>query len=64
MPKGNLLEDAVAFAAEKHAGKFRKGSKLPSLVHPMEAAAICASFTDDVEVLAAAVLHEIGRAHV
>ena len=59
MPKGNLLEDAVAFAAEKHAGKFRKGSKLPYIVHPMEAAAICASFTDDVEVLAAAVLHDV-----
>lgn len=59
MSKDNLLEDAVAFAAQKHAGKFRKGSKLPYIVHPMEAAAICASFTDDVEVLAAAVLHDV-----
>ncbi|MBQ2680497.1 MAG: bifunctional (p)ppGpp synthetase/guanosine-3',5'-bis(diphosphate) 3'-pyrophosphohydrolase [Eggerthellaceae bacterium] len=59
MPKDNLLEDAVAFAAQKHAGKYRKGSKLPYIVHPMEAAAICASFTDDVEVLAAAVLHDV-----
>lgn len=59
MPKDNLLEDAVQFAAQKHAGKFRKGSKLPYIVHPMEVAAICASFTDDVEVLAAAVLHDV-----
>ena len=59
MPKDNLLEDAVAFAAQKHVGKFRKGSKLPYIVHPMEAAAICANFTDDVEVLAAAVLHDV-----
>ena len=59
MSKDNLLEDAVEFAARKHAGKFRKGSKLPYIVHPMEAAAICASFTDDVEVLAAAVLHDV-----
>ena len=59
MPKDNLLEDAVEFAAQKHAGKFRKGSELPYIVHPMEAAAICASFTDDVEVLAAAVLHDV-----
>ena len=59
MPKDNLLEDAVAFAAEKHAGKFRKGSKLPYIVHPMETSAICASFTDDAEVLAAAVLHDV-----
>ena len=40
MPKDNLLEDAAAFAAQKHAGKFRKGTKLPYIVHPMEAAAI------------------------
>ena len=59
MPKDNLLEDAVEFAAQKHAGKYRKGTKLPYIVHPMEAAAICASFTDDVEVLAAAVLHDV-----
>ncbi len=59
MSKDNLLEGAVEFAAQKHAGKFRKGSKLPYIVHPMEAAAICASFTDDVEVLAAAVLHDV-----
>jgi len=59
MPKENLLEEAVAFAAQKHAGQHRKGTNLPYIVHPMEAAAICASFTDDVEVLAAAVLHDV-----
>ena len=48
MPKDSLLEDTVAFAAQKHMGKFRKGTRLPYIVHPMEAAAICASFTDDV----------------
>ena len=58
MTYGRLLNDAVAFAASSHAGQFRKGTKLPYIVHPMEAAAICASFTDDVEVLAAAVLHD------
>ena len=59
MSKENLLEKAVAFAAQKHAGQHRKGTNLPYIVHPMEAAAICASFTDDVEVLAAAVLHDV-----
>ena len=61
MPKDNLLEEAVAFAAKAHAGKCRKGTKLPYIVHPMEAAAICAGFTDDVEVLAAAVLHDVAE---
>ena len=58
MPTDNLLEEAAKFAAQKHAGQYRKGTKLPYIVHPMEAAAICASLTDDVEVLAAALLHD------
>ena len=59
MEKDNLLNDAVAFAAHAHSGQLRKGTNLPYIVHPMEVAAICASYTDDVEVLAAAVLHDI-----
>lgn len=58
MAKNDLLNDAVAFAAHAHAGQVRKGTSTPYIVHPMEAAAICASFTDDVEVLCAAVLHD------
>ena len=54
----SLLNDAVGFAAHAHAGQFRKGTRLPYIVHPMEVAVICASLTDDVEVLAAAVLHD------
>ena len=54
-----LLNDAVAFAAEAHKGQCRKGSDIPYIVHPMEAASICASLTDDQEVLAAAVLHDV-----
>ncbi len=52
------LNRAIAFAAEKHATKKRKGTKLPYIVHPMEAAAIAAYLTDDLEVIAAAVLHD------
>ena len=59
MKSEDLLGDAVEFAARAHAGQYRKGTKLPYIVHPMEAAAICASFTDDVEVLADAVLHDV-----
>ncbi|MBR0406261.1 MAG: HD domain-containing protein [Eggerthellaceae bacterium] len=54
-----LLNEAVEFAAQKHAGQLRKGSNLPYIVHPMEVAAICASLTEDEEVLAAAVLHDV-----
>ena len=59
MSKDSLLNDAVAYAAKAHAGQLRKGTRLPYIVHPMEVAAICASFTDDVEVLAAAALHDV-----
>ena len=58
MEIGGLLARATAFAAEAHVGQLRKGTKVPYIVHPMEAAAICATMTDDEEVLAAAVLHD------
>lgn len=54
-----LLTQAVIFAAVKHDGALRKGTELPYLVHPMEAAAIAASLTDDEELIAAAVLHDV-----
>ena len=50
---------AVAFAAYAHDGQTRKGTALPYMVHPMEAAAIAATMTNDPEVLAAAVLHDV-----
>ncbi len=52
------LNEAITFAAEKHADKKRKGTSIPYIVHPMEAAAIAASITEDLEVIAAAVLHD------
>lgn len=53
------LNEAIAFAAKKHATNKRKGTNLPYIVHPMEAAAIASYLTDDLEVIAAAVLHDV-----
>ena len=53
-----LVTRAVIFAAEAHDGAVRKGTTLPYIVHPMEAAAIAAGMTDDPEVIAAAILHD------
>jgi len=50
---------AVAFAAYAHDGQCRKGTALPYIVHPMEVSAIAATMTNDQEVLAAAVLHDV-----
>ena len=53
-----LVTRAVIFAAQAHDGAVRKGTSIPYIVHPMEAAAIAAGLTDDPEVIAAAVLHD------
>ncbi len=54
-----LLAQAVRFAADAHLGQTRKGGNTPFIVHPMEAAAIAATMTDDRHVIAAAVLHDV-----
>ncbi len=54
-----LLEEAIEFAARAHEGDHRKGGGNPYIVHPVEAMVIVGSMTDDVEVIAAAVLHDV-----
>lgn len=54
-----LLTQAMIFAAQMHDGAVRKGSEIPYIVHPMEAATIAATLTDDPHILAAAALHDV-----
>ena len=54
-----MIEEAAEFAREAHRGMFRKGTEIPYIVHPIETAVIVASFTDDEEVIAAALLHDV-----
>lgn len=54
-----LFERAAVFAAVAHQGVTRKGNRIPYLAHPVEAAAIMAEMTDDPELIAAAVLHDV-----
>ncbi len=54
----DIFEKALCFAVEKHSGQTRKFSGAPYILHPMEAAAIAGTMTDDRTVLAAAVLHD------
>lgn len=54
-----LMSMAAVFAAQAHDGLFRKGTAVPYITHPMEVAAIAATLTDDEEILAAAVLHDV-----
>ena len=55
----DILDRAILFATEAHRGAFRKGTQIPYILHPLEAAAIAATITVDHEVLAAAVLHDV-----
>lgn len=54
----DLLDMAIAFATEAHAGMRRKRTDTPYILHPLEVAAIAGTMTSDREVLAAAVLHD------
>ena len=50
---------AVKFAREAHSGVVRKGTNIPYVLHPVEAALIVLNITDDIDTVVAAVLHDI-----
>ena len=54
----NMLEEAIIYATVLYQGKVRKLGNMPFILHPMEVAAIVGDMTDDLDVLAAAVLHD------
>ena len=53
-----FFDKAVKFAVEAHQGTERRGKGYPYIIHPMEAASIVATITNDQEMLAAAILHD------
>lgn len=55
----NKIESAISFALEAHSGSCRKDTSTPYILHPLEAAAIASSITNDEDVIAAAVLHDV-----
>lgn len=54
-----LVNKAVVFAAQAHDGMRRKDGATPYILHPLEAAAAVGAMTEDQEVLAAALLHDV-----
>ena len=50
---------AIEFAARAHDGMVRKKDKTPYILHPLEAAVIVGSMTDNRDVISAAVLHDV-----
>ena len=54
-----LASEAIAFALKAHDGMRRKKSEAPYILHPLEAAVIVGTMTDDQNLIAAAALHDV-----
>ena len=50
---------AIEFAARAHDGMSRKKDPAPYVLHPLEAAVIVGSMTDDQDIISAALLHDV-----
>lgn len=53
-----MIDRAIEFATKAHEGQFRKGTKKPYIVHPIEVGEIVKTMTTDEEVISAAILHD------
>ncbi len=54
-----LVSEAIVFAVKAHDGMRRKKSESPYILHPMEAAVIVGTMTEDQNLIAAAALHDV-----
>jgi (p)ppGpp synthase/HD superfamily hydrolase len=54
-----LIFRAIEFAAAAHAGQYRKGTPVPYIVHPLNAARMLLMAGCEEHVAAAAVLHDV-----
>ena len=54
-----MVQRAIEFATQAHAGQTRKYTGEPYVNHPIEVMKLVSMVTDDPEVLAAAVLHDV-----
>ena len=53
-----MLNDAIAFAVEKHRNGLRKGTRMPYIVHPLEVMHNLLLMGADKKLMAAGVLHD------
>lgn len=53
-----MVDKAIEFATKVHEGQYRKGTKRPYIVHPIEVGDIVSTMTHDEEVISAAILHD------
>ena len=55
----NMLEEAIIYATVLYQGKVRKFKSAPYILHPMEVAQILSTMSDDQELIAAGMLHDV-----
>ena len=55
----DLVSEAIVFATTAHDGMRRRKSDVPYILHPMEAGAVIGTMTDNQEVIAAGILHDV-----
>ena len=55
----DLVSEAIVFSTTAHDGMRRRKSDAPYILHPMEVAAIIGTMTDNQNVIAAGVLHDV-----
>jgi myo-inositol-1(or 4)-monophosphatase len=56
----NLIQKAIILAMKAHEGQYRKGDeKVPYVLHPLEVGIILSRFTDNENLIVAAILHDV-----
>ena len=56
-----MISKAIALAALAHETQKRKGTEMPYILHPMEAAVIVSQIKYDVDLVCAALLHDVAE---
>jgi myo-inositol-1(or 4)-monophosphatase len=54
-----MITKATIFAAKAHENQTRKGTDIPYILHPMEAAVIVSQMKHDINLICAALLHDV-----
>ena len=55
----DIVSEAIVFSTEAHDGMRRRKSDAPYILHPLEVGVIVGTMTDDQEVIAAGILHDV-----
>ena len=55
----NMLEEAIIYSTVMYQGKVRKFKSVPYILHPMEVAQILSTMSEDQELIAAGMLHDV-----